>query len=101
MLYFIREIKNRGLIKGHDGFPVYVDSPLAIEATSVFLQCDSSYIDEEMQAVIRSGENPLCFPGLRLSVSQEESKAPTANEGITPLPPRSSVRWMQAESAAM
>lgn len=48
----------------------------------MFLQCDSSYIDEEMQAVIRSGENPLCFPGLRLSVSQEESKA--INEDKTP-----------------
>ena len=82
MLYFIREIKNRGLVTGHPDFPVYVDSPLAIEATSVFLQCDSSYVDEEMQAVIRSGENPLCFPGLHLAVSQEESKA--INEDKTP-----------------
>ena len=82
LLYLLREIKQKKLVHGHDGFPVYVDSPLAIEATSVFLQCDSSYIDEEMQAVIRSGENPLCFPGLRLSVSQEESKA--INEDKTP-----------------
>lgn len=82
MLYFIREIKNRGLIKGHDGFPVYVDSPLAIEATSVFLQCDSSYVDEDMRRIIRSGENPLCFDGLHLAVSQEESKA--INEDKTP-----------------
>ena len=29
MLYFIREIKNRGLVTGHGDFPVYVDSPLA------------------------------------------------------------------------
>ena len=27
MLYFIREIKEKGLVKGHDGFKVYVDSP--------------------------------------------------------------------------
>lgn len=74
--------KNRGLIKGHDGFPVYVDSPLAIEATSVFLQCDSSYVDEDMRRIIRSGENPLCFDGLHLAVSQEESKA--INEDKTP-----------------
>ena len=40
MLYFIREIKERGLVHGHDGFKVYVDSPLAVEATSVFLQCE-------------------------------------------------------------
>ena len=38
MLYFIREIKERGLVTGHGDFPVYVDSPLAIEATSVFLK---------------------------------------------------------------
>ena len=33
ILYFIRDIKERGLIKGHGEFTVYVDSPLAIEAT--------------------------------------------------------------------
>lgn len=82
MLYFIREIKNRGLVTGHGSFPVYVDSPLAIEATKVFLQCDTSYVDEEMKAIIRSGENPLCFDGLHLAVSQEESKA--INEDKTP-----------------
>ena len=82
MLYFIREIKNRGLVTGHGDFPVYVDSPLAIEATSVFLQCDTSYVDEDMKAVIRSGENPLSFPGLHLAVSQAESKA--INEDKTP-----------------
>ena len=38
MLYAIREIKQKGMVKGHEGFPVYVDSPLAVEATSVFLQ---------------------------------------------------------------
>lgn len=36
MLYFIRKIKEDKLIHGHDNFEVYVDSPLAIEAT-VFL----------------------------------------------------------------
>ena len=30
MLYAIREIKQKGLVKGHDRFPVYVDSPLAV-----------------------------------------------------------------------
>ena len=47
-----------------------MDSPLAIEATTVFLQCDTEFVDEEMQAVIRSGVNPLMFPGLKLSVSK-------------------------------
>ena len=82
MLYFIREIKERGLVQGHGCFPVYVDSPLAIEATSVFLQCDTQFLDEDMQELIRSGQNPLVFPGLELTVSEEESKA--INENKTP-----------------
>lgn len=82
MLYFIREIKQRGLVHGHPDFPVYVDSPLAIEATNVFLQCDTSYVDEQMSALIRSGTNPIFFPGLHIAVSQEESRA--INDDKTP-----------------
>ena len=82
MLYFIRELKGRGLVKGHGDFPVYVDSPLAIEATNVFLQCDTEFVDDDMRAVIRSGVNPLIFPGLKLSVSKEDSVA--INEDKTP-----------------
>ena len=74
MLYFIREIKEKGLVKGHDGFKVYVDSPLAIEATSVFLQCDTSFLDDETRAILNRGINPLVFDGLEVSVSSEESK---------------------------
>ncbi len=82
ILYFIREIKERGLVTGHGEFPVYVDSPLAIEATSVFLQCDTEFLDEDMRRLIRSGVNPIVFPGLKLAVSQEESKA--INDDKTP-----------------
>ncbi len=82
MLYFIREIKEKALVTGHGDFPVYVDSPLAIEATSVFLQCDTQYVDNEMRRLIRAGVNPIVFPGLELSVSQEESRA--INEDKTP-----------------
>ena len=82
MLYFIRAIKERGLVHGHDDFPVYIDSPLAIEATGIFLQCDTTYVDEEMTALIRAGKNPIFFPGLHTAVSQAESKA--INEDKTP-----------------
>ena len=82
MLYFIREIKERGLVTGHGNFPVYVDSPLAVEATGIFLQCDTQFLDEDMQKLIRAGINPICFPGLELAVSQAESQA--INEDRTP-----------------
>lgn len=75
MLYFLREIKTNNLIKGHDNFPVYVDSPLANEATGIFLQCDNECFDEETKALIDKGINPLVFPGLEVSVTSDESIA--------------------------
>ncbi|MBQ1931589.1 MAG: MBL fold metallo-hydrolase, partial [Lachnospiraceae bacterium] len=75
MLYFLRQIKQQGLVKGHDGFPVYVDSPLANEATRVFLQCHSENFDPEMKALVRQGINPIWSDGLQISVTAEESKA--------------------------
>ncbi len=74
MLYAIREIKQRGLVKGHDRFPVYVDSPLAVEATGIFLQVDHSCFDPETVAIIRQGINPIWSDGVTLSVSSDESK---------------------------
>lgn len=75
LLYFIREIKQHGLVKGHDGFPVYVDSPLANEATAVFLQCDTACLDPDARAVMAEGVNPISFDGLQCSVTADESKA--------------------------
>ncbi|MBO7251875.1 MAG: MBL fold metallo-hydrolase [Oscillospiraceae bacterium] len=74
MLYAIREIKQRGLVKGHDGFPVYVDSPLAVEATGIFLQSHESNFDPETLAVLQQGVDPIWSEGVTLSVTSEESK---------------------------
>ena len=74
MLYLIREIKQKGLVKGHYNFPVYVDSPLAVEATGIFLQSHESNFDEETLAVLRQGINPIWSQGVTLSVTAEESK---------------------------
>lgn len=75
MLYFIRQIKDEGLVKGHDGFPVYVDSPLANEATNIFINNRESCYDEEAISYVREGINPLVFDGLTRTVSSDESKA--------------------------
>ena len=75
MLYFIRQIKDANLIKGHDNFPVYVDSPLAIEATNIFISNRESCYDEEALSYIRQGINPISFDGLIRAVSSDESKA--------------------------
>jgi len=81
LLYAIREIKQRGLVKDVD-FPVYVDSPLAIEATEIFSKCDPSCFDEETNRLIEQGIDPIKFPNLRLSVTVEESKR--INETLEP-----------------
>lgn len=75
MLYFLRQIKAEGLVKGHEGFPVYVDSPLAVEATGIFQQNEMECFDEEAMELIWQGVNPITFPGLRLAITSEESKA--------------------------
>ena len=75
LLYLLREIKQKKLVHGHDGFPVYLDSPLAEEATSVFLQCDTDCFDPETQKVLKSGQNPIWCPGLQLALAAEDSKA--------------------------
>lgn len=74
LLYFIREIKERGLIKNHGNFEVYVDSPLAIEATRIFMEHRYDDFDEEACALVKKGINPIGFPGLRTSVTSDDSK---------------------------
>ena len=75
MLYFIRQIKQSRLIQGHDGFEVYVDSPLAVEATGIFHHNIYTCFDEEAMDLVKQGINPIAFPGLRLSITSDESKA--------------------------
>ena len=75
MLYFIRQIKEQGLVKGHENFPVYVDSPLANEATNVFCRNSLTCFDEDTMEVIKRGINPIGFQGLEVSVTSEDSKA--------------------------
>lgn len=75
MLYLLRQIKEAGLVTGHDDFPVWVDSPLAVEATNIYSDDLTDYYDEETLAVIKRGENPIRLPDLHLSVTSNESRA--------------------------
>ena len=47
MLYYIRHIKERNMVPDFPDFPVYVDSPLAVEATQIFYECGQECYDEE------------------------------------------------------
>ena len=59
--------------------PVYVDSPLAISATEVFKE-NMNLFNEETQAIINEGDNPLEFNGLKFTRTAEESKALNESE---------------------
>ena len=61
--------------------PVYVDSPLAISATEVFRE-NTELFDEETKEEILRGDNPLEFPGLKFTMTADESKA--LNQDETP-----------------
>ena len=82
LLYFLREIKDRGLIKNHDHFPVYVDSPLAVEATHIFSSSMYDCFDEEALALIEQGVNPINFTDLKVAITSDDSI--TINEDTTP-----------------
>lgn len=75
LLYFFREIKQNHLIPEYESFPVYVDSPLANEATAVFLQCSQVCLDPPTREIMAEGKNPIWFDGLYTTVSSDESKA--------------------------
>ncbi|GAA6395011.1 Ribonuclease TTHA0252 [uncultured Flavonifractor sp.] len=75
LLYFLREIKNEGMVKSVPNFTVCVDSPLAAEATKIYAGDLHGYLDEEAIAVLQGGDNLFTFPGLTLTQSTEESKA--------------------------
>ena len=71
LLYFIREIKEKNMLKEYPDFDVYLDSPLAIEATKVFTLNMKDCFDEEALALVNSGINPLVFPGLHTSTTSD------------------------------
>jgi metallo-beta-lactamase family protein len=53
--------------------PVYIDSPLAMKATEVFIR-NAHAFDNEAKDYIMKGDNPLNFENLHFTQSAEESK---------------------------
>ena len=80
LLYLLRTIKERKLVKHHPDFPVYVDSPLAIEATNIYADGLTGFYDDEALTLLKAGIDPIRFPGLHLSVTSDESKMINVDE---------------------
>ena len=82
LLYSLREIKERALVKSNPAFPVYVDSPLASEAIKIYDGDLTGYADEETLKLINQGIEPIKFAGLRITQTTDESRI--LNDDKTP-----------------
>jgi len=71
LLYHFNE-----LVENHriPEIPIFVDSPLAIKLTKIYSRYPQ-YYDKEAGLLIKSGDDIFKFPGLKLTLSTEESKA--------------------------
>ena len=74
LLYFLRQIKERRLVRGHGDFIVYVDSPLANAATRIFTQNADFCFDAEARNLLDAGIDPLSVSNLITTETAEESK---------------------------
>lgn len=54
--------------------PVFLDSPLAIQATEIFRR-HTAYLDDETRELIRRGEDPLRLSQIQFTPTTEESMA--------------------------
>ena len=80
LVYFLNEMVNDGSIKP---IPVFVDSPLAVNATEIF-EKHPECLDKETHDFIRTHRHPaLEFKGLTYTHSVEESK--TLNDRKDPM----------------
>lgn len=71
LVYFIHLLRDQNRIPS---IPVFVDSPMATNATSIFRVHQECYDQETRQAFLEHHENPFGFNELHYIVSEEESK---------------------------
>lgn len=70
MIYSLHLLAKEGRLPAD--MPVFVDSPLAIQATEIFRKY-RDYMDAETKQLLANGEDPLNLPQLRFTPSTQES----------------------------
>lgn len=70
LLYHLNSLVTAGRVPRT---PVFIDSPLAIKLTAVYKKYED-YFNAETSALVKSGDDILNFPGLRLTLTTEQSK---------------------------
>lgn len=81
LLYYLRELYESGQFAGYEHCPVFLDSPLAAEATALFSKYVDDYYDEAAMKIVRKGGDIINFKQLQLSISSDDSKAINAYKG--------------------
>lgn len=71
ILYELNPYAETGKLKG---VKCFVDSPMAISATEIYSRHPECF-DEDTLSLLRSGDNPLEFPGMQYARTREESRA--------------------------
>ncbi len=71
LLFEMNDLAENGRIPS---VPVFLDSPLAIQATRIYRKYED-YYNKEARYVIGSGDDVFKFPGLRFALKSEESIA--------------------------
>jgi metallo-beta-lactamase family protein len=70
LLYHLHQLFKGGRIPR---VPVFIDSPLAIKLTAIYKKHED-YFNDETRRETRGGDDILNFPGLRLTLTTEQSK---------------------------
>ncbi len=77
LLYFLRELIEDGTV---EPLPIFLDSPMAREATEAYRSCALEH-DAEMRELVREGDRPLAPRNLTIVGRVEESKRLNALPG--------------------
>ena len=70
LLYTLHQLFEEGRIPR---VPVFIDSPLAIKLTAVYKKHENDF-NKETENIVKSGDDILNFPELRLTLTTEQSK---------------------------
>jgi len=71
VIYTLAAAQRRGELPAD--MPVFLDSPLAINATRIFRD-HPDFFDEETRAILDAGHTPLDMPNLKFTTTTEESQ---------------------------
>ncbi|MDP2696464.1 MAG: MBL fold metallo-hydrolase [bacterium] len=71
LLFEINELVENGRMPQ---IPIFLDSPLAIKLTTVYKKYNQ-YFNKEAQKLIKGGDAIFNFPGLKMTMTTEESKS--------------------------